>query len=185
MKISVVLPTLGRKSLNKCLDSLKEADEIILLRGRKKCVVDLYNEGFKEANGDVIFHTSDRIFYNKGWRKKVEKALEKKAFVSFFQGSACSAVIKRDFIKSNMGGYLYWPEYIHYFGDMEMAEVARRSNEFVHLDGVAHWIEKKGSRVYPHEEERGIWDEETYRMRQNLGFPNAIVRDMDERKKLL
>jgi len=105
--------------------------------------------------------------------------------VSFFEQAACSSLLTRDYIEEKQMGYLYWPEYIHYFADLEMTWVAQKHNAFSQVQGVAHWIDKTDTPKYPHEEARGVWDRETYRIRENMNFPMKIVRDMKEREKLL
>jgi glycosyltransferase involved in cell wall biosynthesis len=181
MKISVVIPSLKRETLQMCIDSLKEADEIIVVDEPQLCCVDAYNEGLKRANGDVVFQTNDHIVYERGWRSKVEKLLENKGLVSFNKNIVTSGCLRRDYIHS-IGGYLYWPEYIHYWGDCEMGEVARRDRQYAELLGYAHFLPKTGSmgHISP---EMDDWDEDVYQKRSGSGFP-IDTPDLTERNRI-
>jgi hypothetical protein len=117
--------------------------------------------------------------FQSGWRKKVEELIKTKAVVSFNSNIVTVGCIRRDYIDR----YLFWPEYIHYWCDMEMGEVARRDRQYVELKGYFHVLPKTGGmgHVSP---EMDKWDEDTYRMRESLGFPREYVRDMKERNKI-
>jgi hypothetical protein len=54
--------------------------------------------------------------------------------------------------------------------------------------GFIHYHEKKEldtSKEPAEPDAVGIWDEETYYMRQRLNFPREFIRDMKERRKII
>lgn len=188
MKISVVIATIGRDCLKTCLDHLSDANEIILARNMN--VVDGINSAYKEATGDFIFYTSERIIHKKGWRDKLEttfKDINNNGLISWYENIAIAGVMNREYIEKECGGYIYWPEYIHYWPDFENGEVARKKRKYKEILDFIEIIDKPvGEKdVNKHNKEALVWDKTLFDDRSNLGFPLEFTRDMFERKKLL
>lgn len=190
MKISVVIPTLDRPTLQKCIDSLSDADEIIVERNFTQCCVENFNDGYKKTTGDFILHTGDRAFYEPNWRAEIERALKRinySGVVSFFANVVASGVVSRDYIETVQKGYLLWPEYCHYYCDMEQGEVARKRLKYTEALNLIHIaMEKEPYTHQPNDklDAQEIWDRKVYYQREAMGFPQAFISDMEKRNKL-
>lgn len=190
MKISVAIASVGRSTLKRCVDSLQDADEIVVCDDLKLCCVDAYNDAYRRTTGDMVLHTNDRSFFDPGWRPKVEAALKKIDYygvVSFNTNIVLAGCLSREYIEHEQLGYLFWPEYLHHHCDQEQGELARQIHHYVEALGFIHYSDKTELDLSGEAREPDAyspWDTETYYLREKLKFPREFVRNIAERNKI-
>lgn len=187
MKFSVVMTSCGRPSFNEAIDSVKDADQIIIkiddMTHRREQVA-LINEAVSEATGDVIFFMGERQIFAPDWKEKTIRAFGKinnYGVVSFWENIVIAGCITREFIDKELGGLMWSPDYIHYCPDIEIGDIARKHLHYVEaLDVlVKHYDKDFGSN--PHSEHCAEFDRQTYELRTHAGWPVERLRT-DEQK---
>lgn len=174
MKFSVILPSIRPGFRDDTIKSAKdEADEFLLLDDPKKQYVQKANEGVYQTIGDVIVYLADRVVLYPGWRKKTEEAFEKinnSGVVSYFPNLVYNGAVTRDYIMTDLGGYLFYPEYLHYNCDQELGEVARLANKYVELLGLVKEFKEPPEKTLLNKDTIQH-DGDLFREREKLGFP--------------
>lgn len=179
MKISVVIPTVGRPSFrtvfNAVTNELKSGDGIVVQDSKKQLVENL-NLGVKNTDGDIIVFFSERGEPLSGWREKLLDAFERiqnSGVVSFHPNIVQAGAVSRDFLNNELGGYFFWPEYIHYYADQELGERARKHNKYVEiLDIIREHPKPKEDPYHENNIRAANHDQELYYKREKKGFPN-------------
>jgi len=178
MKISVVIPATGRPSFQKVYDAAQEADEVIVSRTGKQLVENL-NEGIAQSTGDFIVFLSERGEPCKYWLVKMLSAFKRIQFfgvVSFHPNIVQAGAVSRRYLEKNLGGYFYWPDYIHYHADQELGERARRDSKYTEqLDIITEYAKPKNDSFVASNNQAAKQDSKTYYERERLGFPNIRI----------
>lgn len=191
MKISVIMVVMDRPSLQESLDSVKDADEFIIMRddfSPRKEQVTLMNEAAEKAKGDVLFYMGERQVFAPDWRQKACDALEKlnySGLVSFYETTAMAGCVTRDFYENELMGNLWAPDYVHYCVDVEISDVARKHGKYIEVLDVLIKQHEKGEKNSYSTSELAEFDRRTYEMRTILGWPNKRVRTDEERQRYL
>lgn len=190
MKFSAIMIDIGRPYFKRALTCVEGiADEIIVMEGRPHDgmdVVDRFNLGVQKSTGDVIVVMFDDMVFSFKWREKAEEGLAHiggSGIVNFVPNYFSAGVVTKDFIKSELGGYLWHPDYIHYCADLETAERARKALKYKEM--------LVDTCVYtePHRPSTSagsaLYDEKMYRIRTDAGYPNKSLCDPKERESVL
>ena len=187
MKLSVLIPTIGKAKVTRILPYWKDADEIIVVDNPQKQVVDNYIDGLKKAEGDIIVFINDRCVIKKGWRKMLEEAFtDFSGVVSFAPIFVTNGAISRDYIEKYQKGCIYWYEYIHHYADLELAQKAQALGMYKEVDGWIRCFPKKSKVIDRKKELRQVqWDVTTYWKRKKKDFPNEILSDMKKRERCM
>jgi len=188
MKVSVIIPTIGKGRIDDILEGYSEADEVIVLYNNKRQCVDNMNDAGRRVSGDIIVQVNDRCKIKPGWRKKVEKAFNvlKSGVVSFAPDIVTNGAISRDYLNRYQLGCVFFPEYIHHYADKEMGMKSRSLGMYKEILGLIKVFPKK-----PHIYDQAkilaqmTWDIRTFQRREKLGFPNELTVNLDRRKKYI
>lgn len=178
MKLSVVMSHMNRPSLPEAVISVRDADEIILVEDnqqQRRELTAIFNDGVAQTTGDVIVITGERQVFVPEWRAVVTELVESlngSGVVSFFPSTPGGGAVTRDFLLNELGGFMFWPDYIHYFSDAEIGERARMANKYAECSR-----ERIFSRVLDkvgRSEDTELYriDQATFEARKLLGFPN-------------
>lgn len=178
MKISVVIPSIGRPSFQKVYDAAQEADEVIVSKTGKQLVENL-NEGISKASGDIIVFLSERGEPKKYWITDMLLAFEKinnDGLVSFHPNIVQAGAVTRSYLNNYLGGYFFWPDYIHYHADQELGERARRDGKYVEaLDIIIEHKKPANDSYQKINDYAAEKDSIVYYKRERLNFPNIRV----------
>lgn len=178
-----------RWELKEALKSTRDADEVIVIKDipRLEHITRLH-EGIQKATGDFLMTMTDRTILLSGWRKALEESLEKiggSGCVTFDSNFCGLAGVTRDYLEKELGGYFYWPDYIHYNGDQELGERARRDKKYIEVPDGDKYNFRFPKRYTDQSQEYVEYDKEVYHTRTNLGWPNIRVRTDEERLEAL
>jgi hypothetical protein len=186
MYISLVITTRGdRPELQSALDSTKEVDEVIIVTDKPRLEhITRLNEGVKKAKGVVIMTMTDMTIMKPGWRQALENAfttINNSGVVTFDETFCGTAAMSRDWYEEF--NYFYHPDYIHYHGDQELGEVARKVNRYKEIRGDFKSMTPK--RDLNQSQEHVAYDKDTYHKRTAAGYPKERIRTDEEREEAL
>lgn len=187
MKFTVVLASIGRPSLGEALESVKDAEEIIVKKvdiEHRREQVSLINEAVAEAKGDTIFFMGERQVFAPDWKEKTIEAYGKignSGVVSYHQNIVIAGCCTRDFMDEYLGGTMWSPDYIHYCPDIEIGDVARKFLKYIEVPRVLVNHYDKDFHSNPYSQGCADFDRETYEMRTRLGWPPTRVRTDEEK----
>lgn len=190
-KLSVICPTIGRPSLDEALASVNDADEIIVVRDdleNRREQVAVVNEGFQKATGDILIYLGERMVFAPDWKQRTIDGFARignSGIVSYWTNIVIAGAVSRDYFEEDLERCWYWPDYLHYCGDIELGDRARRDLSYVEELGVIvrHYDKDFSKRDYS--KNCGPFDEQTYRLRTNAGWPNErLILDEEKWKHL-
>lgn len=192
MFIGLVIPTKpGReKELKQILDgAVDEADQLIVIADiPRKEIVARINQGAAQAKGDFIMTTTDRTLLKPGWRVAMEKALAHmggSGVVSLDTTFCGTAGMTRDFYENELGGNFFHPDYLHYFPDLELGEVARHARKYIEVPDRELYKEMLPKSDLNDSQDVEPFDKETWHLRTQKGFPLERIRTDEQKKKVL
>lgn len=191
MKFSVICPTIDRPSLPEALESVKAADEVLVVRDdltRRREQVAVVNEGFQKAIGDILVYLGERMVFAPDWRERTLAAfamIGHSGVVSYWGNIVIAGAVSRDYFETALDRCWYWPDYLHYCGDIELGDRARRDMCYVEELGVITTHYDKDFSQKDWSKNCGPFDEATYRLRTNQGWPNVRLRSDEEKARHL
>lgn len=173
----------SRKVVENCDELLLAVDDV----NNRKELVTVVNQTVKKTKNNIIVYLGEKHILKPDWEEQMIEGFRKIKFdgvVSFTQNNMVSmGAVSRSFLENELGGNLLHPDYIHYCADLELGDVARKTNKYIELP---IWKETKpsGTRPVVSMSPKSIeYDEATYRMRTNAGWPLRRMRSNTERKK--
>ena len=180
MRISVVIPSIGRPSFERVYKAAQEADEVIVSKTGKQLVENL-NEGVAKTRGDIIVFLSERGEPKKFWITDMLLAFEKihnYGVVSFHPNIVQAGAMTRNYMEDALGGYFFWPDYIHYHADQELGERARKQNNYVEaLNIITTYLKPDIDSFQKMNNDAAKQDSKMYYKRERLNFPNIRIRN--------
>jgi len=146
------------------------------------------NRGFKESEAEYFIYFSDDVRVESGWLKATISHFKNEfpdeiGLVAFDDGFyherlAPHGLVSRKWIdKLQFGGWLLWPDYLHYHGDQEITQVAKKVGRFSYCE------KAKAIHIRPKNPEKrdSIWkemheycwpiDTNLFYERRRVGFP--------------
>lgn len=192
MKISVVIHTILRPCLTEARNVVENCDELLLavddIHHRRELVT-VVNETVRKTTGDIIVYLGEKHILKPNWKDLMFagfNAIQSDGVVAFTTNNIVSmGAVSRSFYEHELGGNLLHPDYIHYCADLELGDVARRARKYKEVPA---WHETKESGTIPvvSQSPKAIpYDEETYRIRTNAGWPKERLRTDEERRQWL
>lgn len=171
-KISVVQTMRGRGYFHTWKTMLNGADEIIpsmenLVYPKQHYVA--CNKAIAATTGDWILFCGERQVFVPDWRERLSVVpADFSGMIRLYPGGDMQAgIITRDFM--NELGYFFHPDYIHYWADVELADLAK--GRIFELNLVLETIPKEDAQSCEYYD----WDKETYQQRRAAGFPKAVA----------
>lgn len=180
--ISVIIPCKDLNNVGKTLPYWKDADEIIIAYDPDQQVVDNLSDGVARAKGDILVFANDRVIMRGDWRKIVEQKL--RGVLSFSPHYATNGAIERMYMEEYQNGYIYWPDYLHHFADLELVERAKKNILYDEVEDMYFCLPKEEKQVDKDKQFRQYkYDNQMYWKRRKLGFPNQFIADDKKREK--
>ncbi len=166
------------------LANILQSNQIKVNPGRSSSKVHAINRGMAGWSGDIVVNMSDDMrFIKRGFDGDIIQAFqgERDQFIHFPDGRVnkvlpTMSIMDRSYYERF--NYIYNPEYHSLWCDNEAMDVARQLGryKFIDLQIFSHdhpaWTGEPADDLLIHTESFFEIDQETYRKRSKLGFPN-------------
>lgn len=185
MKITVIPALRGREGYLDSWASFQDADEVLPslddIIGERREQVNCVNAATQRATGDVLVFMAERQRFVVDWRKILEEEVTKmkSGLLSFYIDAYAGFAVTRDFLENELKGFIYWPDYIHYWSDDELGHRAKRANKhYVRRGMIEEDIRPKTDQI---SREFYARDRAMFERRQALGFPDELLVQPEEK----